>query len=223
MICNVCGKDLKHVAHGLCQKCYGAKYYAEHKDEILQVNAKYCAKHKDKIQQSNKEYRMANQDRCSELNRKYRRAHGGKAASENKQCSVFLGVHVAERVLSKVFKDVKQMPYGQKGYDFVCIKDKKIDVKCSCTYTNHRCMDSWAFQIKKNTIADYFLCLAFDNREDLNPLHVWLIPGNLINHLKNASISESTLSKWDAHKLDIRKTVTCCDSMKHSNHRYGRL
>jgi hypothetical protein len=128
-------------------------------------------------------------------------------------------VHVAEQVLSKVFKGVEQMPYGHKGYDFICNQGKKIDVKSACTQTHDRKSDSRTFMIRKNKIADYFLCLAFDNREDLNPLHIWLISGHIINHLIGATISESTLSKWDEYKLDIDKVVKCCDSMKHSSWR----
>ena len=73
---------------------------------------------------------------------------------------------------------------------------------------------SWAFNIGRNTTADYFLCLAFDNREDLNPLHAWLIPGSKINHLTGTSISPSTLHKWDAYALDTSKIGDCCDAMR---------
>ena len=108
------------------------------------------------------------------------------------------------------------MPYGHKGFDFFCNKGKKIDVKSACIYIDNRGnrSDSWSFHIHRNSIADYFLCLAFDNREDLNPLHIWLIPGHIVNHLKGATIAESTLSKWDEYKLDINKVATCCNSMK---------
>lgn len=217
MICNVCGRDKKHHAHGMCRRCYNAKYRDEHREEISQHKKEYYAAHREEISQSTKEYRAANRDKCRERTRGCYYKHGGKPASENKQCPVFLGVHVAEQVLSKVFKNVEQMPYGHKGCDFICNKGKKIDVKSACTRVRDKCSDNWAFMIRKNKIADFFLCLAFDNREDLNPLHIWLIPGNIINHLMGASISESTISKWDEYKLDIAKVTTCCDSMKHSN------
>ncbi|MCK5027433.1 MAG: hypothetical protein KAS07_03365 [Candidatus Pacebacteria bacterium] len=136
-------------------------------------------------------------------------------------------MHVAERVLSKVFKDVQEMPYGYKGYDFICNKGKKIDVKSSCIYIDKRGNRSgtWSFCIKKNKIADYFLCIAFDNREDLNPLHIWLIPGHIVNHLKSAAIAESVISKWGEHRLDIDKVTACCGIMKdegNNNERKGK-
>lgn len=171
-------------AKGLCNTCYANAYYKANRDRILSS--------------------------CKELSY----AHGAKPASENKQCSAFLGVHVAERVLSKVFKDVKAMPPNHPGYDFICSKGKKIDVKSACIYTRPKWSGSWNFVINKNKVADFFLCLAFDNRKDLNPLHIWLIPGVIINTLVGAGISESTLPKWDEYKLDINKVITCCDSMK---------
>lgn len=198
MKCKECGKDSKHVIHGLCRKCYSVSYYAKHRGVSLQ----YYDAHREERLQYQKEYHAA---------------HGGKPASENRQCAAFLGVHVAEQVLSKVFKDVQKMPPNHKGYDFICIKDKKIDVKSACTHMHDTKSDRWGFAIRKNQIADYYLCLAFNNREDLNPLHIWLIPGDVINHLTYASISESTLSKWDEFKLDINKVTTCCDTLKNQN------
>ena len=204
-ICKECGETRKHHAHGLCRRCYSKQH-----------DVKYRKAHKKEIIQTNKEYYAANRDKLRETNQRYHHAHGGKPASENKQCPVFLGVHVAERVLSKIFKDVREMPYGHKGYDFICNKGKKIDVKSSCIYISKRGnrSDSWSFCIKKNKIANYFLCLAFDNREDLNPLHIWLIPARVINHQVCASIAKSTLSKWDEYKLDINKVTACCGIMK---------
>jgi hypothetical protein len=73
---------------------------------------------------------------------------------------------------------------------------------------------SYSFVLRNNQIADYFLCIAFDNREDLNPLHLWLLPADIFNHLNTLSISESTLNKWDEYKLDISPTVKQCEQLK---------
>lgn len=199
MICKSCGEDLKYYALGLCRRCYTKQY-----------DAKYRSDHADKL----KRYRAANRDKLANMEALRRHANGGKPATENKQCPAFLGVHVAERVLSKVFKDVKQMPPNYMGYDFICNKGKKIDVKSACLVSDGTQSGRWGFHIHRNKIADYFLCLAFDNREDLNPLHIWLIPGHIVNHFKGTSIAESTLSKWDEYKLDISKTIACCNNMK---------
>ena len=133
---------------------------------------------------------------------------GHRPFNENKECASYLCVHIAERVLSHVFKDVKRMPYGNRGYDIICNKEKLIDIKSSCIRTIH---NNWSFSIRRNTIADYFLCLAFDKLKDLNPLHGWLLPGKKFNHLSTASICPSTIYKWDSYKLDINKVVACCN------------
>jgi len=142
---------------------------------------------------------------------KYSRKKGHQPLNENKRCGLYLGVHIAEQILSQAFKNVKRMPMHNPGYDVICNHKKKIDIKSSCQRKRD---DSWSFGINHNTIADYFLCLAFDNRERLNPLHAWLIPGSKVNHLVCLSIHQSTINKWDAYKLDISKISACCDAMR---------
>ena len=163
----------------------------------------------------NKQWRKANPNRAKVLWTRQKRKQGMCPFNENRECPSFLGVHVAEEVLSIAFKDVRRMPMNNPGYDFICNKGKKIDVKSSCMNKHSRGKGrGWGFNIDHNTIADFFLCLAFDNRGDLNPLHAWLIPGSKLNHLKSTSISPSTIHKWDAYKLDISKVVMCCDTLR---------
>jgi hypothetical protein len=134
---------------------------------------------------------------------------------ENRNCSSFLGVHVAERVLRHVFKDVVQMPTNNHGFDFICNHGKRIDAKSSCKRiegSNEHIR--WQFHIDKNIIADYFVLLAFDNRDDTNPLHGWMIPGHVVNNRVTISISESTIDKWDEYRIDIDDIIDCCDSMR---------
>lgn len=129
---------------------------------------------------------------------------------ENSRCSLYLGVHVAEQVLSHVFKDVVVMPLCNRGYDFICNGGKKIDVKCACLGFR----GNWQFKINRNTTADYFLCLAFDNRDDLNPLYAWLLPADKYNHLRGTAICPSTVGKWEEYRLDISKVLECCDQIR---------
>jgi len=88
---------------------------------------------------------------------------------EAKDSASYLGVYVAERVLSKYFDNIIKMPYGNPGYDFICGKGFKIDVKSACLYYQRGCYPYWEFHIKRNNAADYFLCLGFDSRDMLNP------------------------------------------------------
>lgn len=146
--------------------------------------------------------------------RNYKHTAGiNKPMSENKSCTVFLGVYVAERVLKHAFKDVEVMPYGHKGYDFICNKGKKIDVKSGCMMKDVG-IGRWRFSISRNTIADYFLCIAFDDREDLNPLHIWMIPSEKVRHLKCISIAKSNTVKWDEYRIDVTKVIECCNELK---------
>ena len=131
----------------------------------------------------------------------------------NKNCATYLGVTVAEKVLSKVFKNVERMPIHNRGFDFKCSHGYMIDIKASTKMKNR---NSWMFRINKNLIADYFLCLAFDNRQQLNLLHIWLISSKRINYLKSLTISESHLDKWNKYELTdkLDKVIGCCNIMR---------
>lgn len=140
----------------------------------------------------------------------YRRECRIKKPSNTKS-GTYLGCNVAEKVLSKVFDNVEVMKPNNPGFDFVCNKGKKIDVKSSCMRKNG---NGWTFRIKKNTVADFFLCIAFDNRKSLMPLHLWLIPSSKVKDKVSMGIRPSMTHKWDDFKLDISKTLQCCDQMK---------
>lgn len=156
------------------------------------------------------DWRKANPDKAKLSSIRSHRADGQLPMSENKECPGYLGVYVNERLLKHYFDDVEVMPFGNPGYDFVCGKGKKVDGKSSCL--NKR--GSWLFNINHNIITDYFLCVAYDNRDDLNPLHIWLIPGDKLNCLMTASISPSTLHKWAEYEKPIDAVITCCNTMK---------
>lgn len=159
--------------------------------------------------------RNCNNEQSREYSLEYRHRTGRqKSMSENRDCPAFLGVYVAERVLSHVFKNVVQMPYGNPGYDFICGGGYKIDAKSSCRRRRPHRSDQWIFTINKNQIAEYFLCLAFDTRESMNPEKMWLIPAEKINNKSGAAISESTLLKWDEYELDMDDVVSCCNILR---------
>lgn len=129
--------------------------------------------------------------------------------TDNKSSSTYLG-SIAEIILSNIYSDVRVMPYGNHGFDVICNRDFRIDIKSSATgYKGY-----WSFNIKKNQTAGYFLCLAFESREDLhNPIHLWMIPGHIVNHLSALQISKSTLYKWQQYELSLYKLAACCDNL----------
>ena len=154
--------------------------------------------------------RKENPEKAKAIWTRSNRKNGQIPMDENKDCPSFLGVHITETLMRNIFKDVVMMPYGNPGYDMVCNKGWKVDSKSSCLNANGQ----WKFYIDRNVIADFFVCTAFDNREDLNVLHVWMIPGDVVNHLMSASIRPGTVHKWDQYKLDINKASACCNEMK---------
>jgi len=142
--------------------------------------------------------------------------------SESRDCASFLGCYIAEELLSHYFNGIHKMPYGNEGYDFICSKGFKIDVKSAClTNSLEGQYPRWFFNIERNLIPDYFLILAFDNREDLNPLHMWLIPGNKINQLKSLSISPGKVNKFSQYEKPIDKISSICKKFKEGS--YGQI
>lgn len=139
--------------------------------------------------------------------------HGNCTSQTNKSCSNYLGINIAEHVLSKVFKDVEIMPRNNPGFDFICNKGYKIDVKSSTLGGNG---NTWSFAIKRNKTPDYFLCLSFDNIYNLTPQHVWLIPCEIVNNTVKISISKSTIKKWSKYELTnkLDDIIMCCNVMK---------
>lgn len=129
--------------------------------------------------------------------------------TDNKECATYLG-SIAEVILSNIYDNVQVMPVQNSGYDVICNRDFKIDIKASATgYKGF-----WKFAISKNVIADFFLCIAFESRDDLyNPVHLWMIPGSDVNHMVGIRISKSTIDKWSKYKLSLDKLLICCDNL----------
>lgn len=136
--------------------------------------------------------------------------------SENRRCSSFLGIHIAETLLTGYFKEPKRMPKNNPGYDFICKNGFKIDVKSACLKRrkNRPGYKSWAFTIRNNNEADFFFLLAFDNRESLTPMRAWLIPGSEINKKDYLEISIGKSYKWKQYEKSIDNAVACCNAME---------
>lgn len=189
----------------------------ENPEKQTAADRRYREENSEKIRESERRRRKENPEKARMKSEVDNRRRGLRPFNENKECGLYLGVHVAERLLQRVFKDVGRMPHGNPGYDFICNNGYLIDSKSSCTYIRQGRSPSWQFSIRNNIIADYFVLLAFDNRYDLEPLHIWMIPGNVINDRASVCVSESTICKWDEYALDINKVVMCCDTMKGDN------
>jgi len=119
--------------------------------------------------------------------------------SENENCSHYLGTLVAERqygriILPEIFGGIEQeMPYGNPYYDFLVKGNIKIDVK-SCCLRKLKGWIGWEPHVRFNNVTDYFIILAFDDRDNLNLIYVWLIG-------KNEIIRDNKFYKRDSIKI----------------------
>jgi len=116
-------------------------------------------------------------DRYRDHQREYRWNKGICEPSEfNKGCPSHFG-EFTENLMIQTFEDAIKMPYGNPGYDWICKRGDKIDNK-------GRCLDyvegypGWSYPIRYNNIADWFILSAWDDRDSLNPLHVWIFHKN---------------------------------------------
>ena len=130
-------------------------------------------------------------DRCHkdmEYKRKYtqewRYENGSQSPmSENENCSQYLGTLVAERqygriILPEIFGGIeKEMPYGNPSYDFLVKGNIKVDIK-SCCLREMKGWLGWEPHVRFNNVTDYFVILAFDDRDNLNLIFVWSIGKN---------------------------------------------
>jgi len=194
-----------------CSKCHALKSVDEFYKYKSGNPRPDCIECNNEI---SRQWHIKNREYKNKISREYNRFHRNQIPMDkNKDCSSFLGVHVAERVLYNVFNNVELMPYGHPGYDFICNNGYKIDVKSSICH-KYTAWSGWQFAIRKNKIPDYFLLIAFDNREDLNPLHIWLIPSHVINNNVSVSIASHKTSRFIEYEKDISKVIQCCNVLK---------
>ena len=108
------------------------------------------------------------------------------------------------------------MPQDNPGFDFLCGRGYKIDVKSACLKQRGDGYLTWTININNNIIADYFLVLLFDDRVDKNPMHVYLIPGSDVNHLIGFQIFniEHGLSKFSKYEKPIDSVLSCITKLK---------
>lgn len=193
--------DKNGVLSGWCKSCH------------VDYTRKFTAAHKEQVAMKNKEWRSKH----PEYSLEYKHATGkSRPMSEATKCASYLGIYIAESILVKYFENSIRMPLNNKGFDYICGMGYKIDVKSSCLSRNKTSKPYWTFVINHNKIADYFLCLGFDNRSNLEPQHIWIIPSCIVNSKFNIKIQNTpkSLSKWLQYEKPIDKVKTLCNEMK---------
>lgn len=197
-----------------CQSEYMKNYHIANADSLREKNHIRYMNNPEPTRKRSRDRHKVHREELNQKNRERQYAKGSRPMSENRDCPGFLGIHVAEQVLAKVFKNVERMPNGNPGYDFICGSGYMVDSKAVCILKNK---PAWAFNIRKNKIAEYFILLAFDNRQDLNPQHIWLVPGDVINHKNAVYIGIAGVDKWKQYEIPIDKTIACCNAMKEAS------
>lgn len=201
-----------------CKECDAKRSHDEHVANRETENHIQRLKYYQNREAEKARRRKYYQDHQSEEQQKGRErwySKGGKPASENPLCSKYIG-DFAEKALSTFFKTMIKMPADNPGYDFLCGKGFKIDVKSSCLLYRLNDTPHWKININKNVEADYFLILLFDSRTDKNPMHVYLIPGSHINMLQGISIRNApeSLAKYSKYERPIDTVLSCCRKIK---------
>ena len=145
----------------------------------------------------------------------YTHSHGlNQPYNENKLCGLYLGVYIAEQILSNYFNSMEKAPMHTKGYDFICGNGFKIDVKSSSRRLSTIGKKVWQFDLRCNHVADYFLLIAFSEREHPMPLHVWLVPSDLYRDQQKIGISDNikSLNRWKQYERPIAGIIEKCNS-----------
>lgn len=138
--------------------------------------------------------------------KKWRHKTGRQLPKEdNPDCASWFG-YIGENYVGKTFEDPVRMPYGNPGFDWICKKGEKIDHKCAClSYNNMSNWSGWIFHIYHNNIADWFILSAWDNRDSLNPLHVWAFHKNdMVKYGKGGCAPK--LEFWKRDTITITNT-----------------
>lgn len=211
------------------------------------------AEYKDYNEYSRSRYKNNIED-----NRRYLRERlwdkGSSPMSENDSCSSYFGVYIGENLFKEylltIFERVEIKDYGNHGYDFVCknpIKDfinkypqfklvtdreYKIQLKLKCLYHRIDCRTDkspqWRFDIKNNNIPDIFILAGFDDRESLQPIHVWLFlkydmirKGNSYTKIEkfwkrdSFTITDNPeyIKRFEKHEIPIDKLEELCNEI----------
>jgi hypothetical protein len=115
---------------------------------------------------------------------------------DNPDCPRYFGEYIERKYVSQIFEDAVPFEYKRdilgritdkrKPYDYICCRGLKIKHVASCLRMdkNHvqkltgEHLPYFAYAIKRNSIPDAWVFSAWNNREDLEPLFVWIIKGH---------------------------------------------
>lgn len=141
--------------------------------------------------------------------------------SENKDCSRYFGNYMEKKYVMQIFEDPIPFEYEKdkmgriidrtKPYDYICKKGLKIKHIASCIRTDKLHVIScfgdpllyWEYLIKNNNVPDYYILSAWNDRDSLEPLYVWIIRGDEIfitQRSQKPFWDRSTFAVYDTRK-----------------------
>lgn len=92
----------------------------------------------------------------------------------NKDCSKWFGEFITQDRVMKTFEHAIPAPPNNPNFDWTCKDGKKVEHKGSCLLYEPKKTPRLKFYLDYNNIADYFVLSAWDNREYLNPIYIWI-------------------------------------------------
>ena len=205
--CSKCGFEStpdnfcsKHVCKG-CKRRYDQKYYIDNKKHKIEYD---------------KQWRLNNPDKSRAISTRNHRKRGAKPMSKNRACASFLGIHVAERVLSNVFMDVAIIPISMPVVEVIFNKGYKIDVKSSCIRHHKKWADDFAFNINKNIFKEYTFKEIKEslNEKSNNTIQLAISKFKSENLITDRKIGNSILYKLNLNEDSVFDYITIFDNSK---------
>ena len=172
-----------------------SEFYIRSKyNQTLRSECKKCSN------MSSKRWYDSNKDYVKELTDNRRWENGGTPMDKNIECTMYLGVHIAENLWNVILTDSVLMNPANPGYDILFNDNIKIDIKASVLRIDDE-YPCWSFNIQYNKIPDFFGLTAFDNRDNLNIQYMWLIPGYKINDKYRIRIYPKKINNWKKYLI----------------------
>lgn len=157
----------------------------------------------------------------AEYLREWRHSNGIQLPMDvNTDCAHYLGTLVAEIqygrvILPEMFGGIEQeMPYGNPSYDFLVKGNIKVDIK-SCCLREMKGWIGWEPHVRFNNVTDYFVILAFDDRDNLNLIFIWsigkneIIRGNKFHMRDSIKITNTRRGLLEFKRFDWTDKLEC--------------
>lgn len=146
----------------------------------------------------------------------------------NEDCASWFGEYISQNYVMKTFEDPIKMPYGNPGFDWICKRGERIDHKGSCLICGNYGSPHWFFNIMYNNMSDWFILSAWDNRDSLSPMHVWMfhkndmVRGRRFCEFEGFQVTNTPEKLKELEKWEVTERLDKLKELCHKN-RYDRI